>query len=148
MPTYPFQRRRFWGPDKPKAAHAEYHTAHPLLGQKIPLAGVENEVRYQAHIETDSPAWLPDHEVMGNVVVPGAAYVEMALNVAEANPVVDLTFENPLQVNGRTSLQTVVRAGQEGRKTIETFSSSADGTSWNRNFSAAITDGETGTPER
>jgi len=39
LPTYPFERRRFWGPDKPRAAHAAHHTAHPLLGGNISLAG-------------------------------------------------------------------------------------------------------------
>ncbi|MEQ8835904.1 MAG: type I polyketide synthase, partial [Lacipirellulaceae bacterium] len=78
LPTYPFQRRRFWGPDKPRAFHAEFHTAHPLLGSKVSLAGIKDETRYESFIEPDSPPWLPDHEVMGHTVVPGAAYVEMA----------------------------------------------------------------------
>ncbi|MEC8336774.1 MAG: type I polyketide synthase, partial [Planctomycetota bacterium] len=47
LPTYPFQRRRFWGPDKPSAFHAEYHTSHPLLGGDVALAGVENERRFE-----------------------------------------------------------------------------------------------------
>ena len=63
LPTYPFQRRRFWGPAKPRAAHSDFHTAHPLLGGKLSLAGSENESRYESYIEPDSPAWLPDHEV-------------------------------------------------------------------------------------
>ena len=71
LPTYPFQRRRFWGPPKPKAFHAAAHTAHPLLGGKVSLAGLNDEVRYEAFVETDSPAWLPDHEVMGENGLPG-----------------------------------------------------------------------------
>ena len=55
LPTYPFQRRRFWGPDKPRAFHAEFHTAHPLLGGQVSLAGVANESRYEGFIEPDSP---------------------------------------------------------------------------------------------
>ena len=65
LPTYPFQRRRFWGPDKPRALHAEFHTAHPLLGSKVSLAGIKDATRYESFIEPDSPPWLPDHEVMG-----------------------------------------------------------------------------------
>ena len=71
LPTYPFQRQRFWGPDKPRAAHAAHHTAHPLLGGSVGLAGVTNETRFESHVDVDSPAWLPDHQLMGSVVLPG-----------------------------------------------------------------------------
>ena len=137
LPTYPFQRRRFWGPDKPRAFHAEYHTAHPLLGGAVSLAGVENESRYESFIETDSPPWLPDHEVMGNVVLPGAAYVEMALAAAGSDQVEDVVFEQPLRPTSRTSLQTIVRKSEEHR-TIEVFSSPAGAKTWTRNFTGKI----------
>lgn len=138
LPTYPFQRRRFWGPDKPRAFHAQYHTAHPLLGSPVSLAGVKQETRYESFIEPDSPPWLPDHEVMGNIVLPGAAFVEMAIAAAGSDEIVDLVFEQPLRPTGRTALQTVVVAGDDGRKTIETYSSVADGNQWTRNFTANI----------
>ena len=143
LPTYPFQRRRFWGPDKPRAMHAAHHTAHPLLGGEISLAGAANEKRYESFIDVDSPSWLPDHQVMGSIVMPGAAYVEMALSAAGSDAVADITFEHPLRPNSRTALQTVVRtasAEAEEKASIETFSSAASdvngSTSWARNFSA------------
>ena len=137
LPTYPFQRRRFWGPDKPRAFHAQFHTAHPLLGGEVSLAGVENESRYESFIEMDSPPWLPDHEVMGNVVLPGAAYVEMALAAAKADQIEDIAFEHPLRPTSRTCLQTIVRKSAEQR-TIEVFSSPSESTSWTRNFTGKI----------
>ena len=107
LPTYPFQRRRFWGPDKPRAAHSEYHTAHPLLGSKISLAGAGDEVRYESFIDTDSPAWLPDHSVMDAVVLPGAALIEMAIEAASGRAIENVVFEQPIRPSGRTALQTV-----------------------------------------
>ncbi len=65
----------------------EYHTAHPLLGSPVSLAGVEKESRFESFIEPDSPPWLPDHEVMGNIVLPGAAYVEMAIAAAGSDQI-------------------------------------------------------------
>ncbi len=138
LPTYPFQRRRFWGPDKPRAFHAEYHTAHPLLGSPVRLAGMEDETRYESFVAPDSPAWLPDHEVMGNTVLPGAAYVEMAIAAAGSEPVSDLVFEQPLRPGSRTTLQTIVRVDTDGRKTIETYSSPVHDAEWTRNFSGKI----------
>ncbi len=146
LPTYPFQRRRFWGPDKPRAFHAEYHTAHPLLGSKVSLAGLEKETRYESFVEPDSPPWLPDHEVMGNVVLPGAAFVEMAIAAAGSDQIEDLVFEQPLRPTSRTALQTVIRTGDEHSKNLETYSCSAEATGWIRNFSAKIVTATSGRP--
>ncbi|MGI9430247.1 MAG: type I polyketide synthase, partial [Bythopirellula sp.] len=140
LPTYPFQRRRFWGPDKPRAAHAEFHTAHPLLGRKIALAGITSEIRYESFIEPDSPPWLADHRVMGDVVMPGAAWVEMAGVAAQGGAVSQITFEQPLRPAARTALQTIVRKGENGAQQIEIHSTKADDTNWTRHFSATIAD--------
>lgn len=146
LPTYPFHRRRFWGPDKPRAFHAEYHTAHPLLGSKLQLAGTEGETRYESFIDTDSPSWLPDHEVLNAVVLPGAAYVEIAIELAadRGTSVVEATFEQPLRPTGRTAIQTIVRKtkNDDGTETqsLETHSSPANASQWTRNFSAKLAD--------
>ena len=147
LPTYPFQRRRFWGPDKPGAFHSEHHTAHPLLGSPVSLAGVESESRFESFIEPDSPPWLPDHEVMGNIVMPGAAYVEMAIAAAGSDQITNVVFEQPLRPTSRTALQTIVRSTEENQKTIETFSSPAGSTTWTRNFAARIVAAENSRPD-
>ncbi|MEM9352733.1 MAG: SDR family NAD(P)-dependent oxidoreductase [Planctomycetota bacterium] len=139
LPTYPFQRRRFWGPDKPRAAHAEFHTAHPLLGAEVSLAGVSNETRYEGFVEPDGPPWLPDHRVMGNTVVPGAAYLEMALAAADSGSgaVAQAVFEQPLTPTSRTALQTVLKT-VDGERRLECYSSAANSGAWNRHFTATL----------
>ena len=138
LPTYPFQRRRFWGPDKPRADHAEFHTAHPLLGQKISLAGVNNETRYESYVEPDSPPWLPDHQVMEQTVLPGAAFVEMGIAAAAGFPasLSQVIFEQPLRPAHRTPIQTIVRES-DATTTIESYSA-ADGGNWSRHFTAEL----------
>ncbi|MCA9111230.1 MAG: SDR family NAD(P)-dependent oxidoreductase, partial [Planctomycetaceae bacterium] len=147
LPTYPFQRRKFWGPDKPRAAHAEFHTAHPLLGQKMSLAGKGTEKRYESFIEPDSPPWLPDHEVMGRVVVPGAAFVEMALQAAAGSSINNIRFEQPLQPTSRTQMQTVIRQEDGEGQSIEVFSVSDSASEWTRHFSCQIDEGPLTSPE-
>ena len=144
LPTYPFQRRRFWGPDKPRAFHAEYHTAHPLLGSPISMAGVDDEKRFESFVDVDSPAWMPDHEVMGATVMPGAGFIEMAIEIAQTvagnnAAIKNLAFEQPLRPAGRTALQTVIRSTE---KRIETFSQAADSDNWVRHFTAEIANDE------
>ena len=147
LPTYPFQRRRFWGPDKPSSLHAEIHTAHPLLGRKVSLAGVQNEVRYESSVESDSPPWMSDHEVMGRVVVPGAAYIEMALVAAGSRAVESFAFESPLQLDARMRLQTAVRRNDDDRDAIEIFAAPASHDQWTRHATATFAQPTASPPE-
>lgn len=137
LPTYPFQRRRFWGPDKPRAFHAAYHTAHPLLGSPVSLAGNTDERRFESFIDVDSPAWLGDHQVINGSVLPGAAFIEMAIAAAGSDQIEDIVFEQPLRPQARTALQTVIRKSTE-QHTIETYSSPAVSQQWTRNFRAKL----------
>lgn len=137
LPTYPFQRRRFWGPPTPQAEHAAKHTEHPLLGGQRLLAAMPKESRFESWISAEEPSWLTDHRVVDDVVVPGAAFVELALAAAPKGELRSLSFERPLRVTRRTRLQTVVRTDEEQKKSIELYAL-ADGTShWNRHFSAS-----------
>lgn len=140
LPTYPFQRRRFWGPDKPRAFHAQFHSAHPLLGGKVALAGDTKETRFASFIEPDGPAWLPDHEVMGHTVMPGAAFVEMALAAAGGLPLKDLAFERPLQPASRTAMQTIVKQADQGGTSIQVYSSPVGEDTWTRHFTCKCDD--------
>ncbi len=139
LPTYTFQRKRFWGPPIPGGVNVAKNTTHPLLGEKRLLAGVQHEQRYEKWVAPDQPHWLQDHAVFGDIVFPGAAYVEMALAACGGNVALEkLAFEVPLQMHEPASLQSVVRRGGE-QETIEIHSMPASTPQWTRNCSATIT---------
>ena len=78
-----------------------------------------------------SPAWVADHVVMGTVVVPGTAFVELALHVADqlqCDVVEELVMESPLVFpeEGAVQVQVTVEApdDDEGRRTVKVFSRS------------------------
>lgn len=76
LPSYPWQRERHWLPATSEGYRLiERQRIHPLLGWplKDAVAGWENI------LDTRTQHWLADHCVGGAVVLPGAAYVEMAL---------------------------------------------------------------------
>ena len=86
LPTYPFEHQRCWndfdsdiGQWTADAAGgaAPDMAAHPLLGHRLDVAG--KEIVFQTALRGDSPAYLADHCVFDNVVVPAAALAEMAL---------------------------------------------------------------------
>jgi acyl transferase domain-containing protein/NADPH:quinone reductase-like Zn-dependent oxidoreductase len=82
LPTYPFQRERFWF----QAATAisvprGRDTGHPLLGTELRFAGAERVYELRATLAT--PAFLRHHRVSGRVVMPAAAYLETLLAAAQ-----------------------------------------------------------------
>lgn len=99
LPTYPFQRRRFWpktsgtsgiaGIDGPGAG------ASGIVGSAKDLASGDSV--YTSRLSVKSQPWLSDHVIYGTVVVPGATYAAMAL-AAVGTParVRDVFFYEPI----------------------------------------------------
>ncbi|MFI1867537.1 type I polyketide synthase [Streptomyces jumonjinensis] len=81
LPTYPWQRERYWiAAPGPAAAVAGPSTA-PLLGSRLDLAD-EGGVRFDSLAGVSTLPWLRDHRVFGSLVLPGVAYLEMAFAAA------------------------------------------------------------------
>lgn len=112
LPSYPWQRQRYWldqlagsraEPSPPRAAGG-----HPLLGERIDTAVCPTQdercVLWEMDWNAHDPAYLTDHRVQGEAVLPGAACLEMAHAAGlELFPGVDLvvsdvTFEQVLKL--------------------------------------------------
>ena len=101
LPTYPFQRQSYWlhaaaGPgDLPAAGLAE--AAHPLLAAATELP--DGTVLLTGRLSADAAGWLPDHAVLGTVILPGTALADLALhaaNQAGTSHLAELTLQAPL----------------------------------------------------
>ncbi len=148
LPTYPFQRKRYWGAETPTASRAERGLTHPLLGEKLKLAAAQDEVRFENHMRPDKPNWLSDHQVFGDIVFPGAAYVEMGLAAtAGKRALQDVVFETPLRLSQAVNVQTIVHGAANQPRTIELYSSLDEAANWTRNFSANVSTAESTLPE-
>ncbi|MEU4626382.1 SDR family NAD(P)-dependent oxidoreductase [Actinoplanes sp. NPDC023801] len=118
LPTYAFQSRRFW----PRAAEGAgtvtvagmNATEHPLIGVAVPVAGAD-EVLLTGRLSLGTHPWLAGHNVWGRVVVPGTAFVDMALRAAQqvgGGRIDELTVEAPLilPATGAVQVQVLVTA--------------------------------------
>jgi acyl transferase domain-containing protein/acyl carrier protein len=75
LPTYPFQRRRFW--PKTSGIALDGPVGSGILGSAKDLASGDSV--YTSRLSVKSQPWLSDHVIYGTVVVPGATYAAMAL---------------------------------------------------------------------
>jgi phthiocerol/phenolphthiocerol synthesis type-I polyketide synthase C len=79
LPNYPWQRERHWHPQSSEAySLLTRHRVHPLLGWRLR----EAEAAWENTLDPIVLPYLADHRVAGAVVLPAAAYVEMALAAA------------------------------------------------------------------
>jgi len=79
LPNYPWQRERHWHAVSPESyQRLNRNRVHPLLGYRLH----EIEWGWESHVDTQLCPTLADHVIGEAIVMPGTAYVEMALAAA------------------------------------------------------------------
>ncbi|MGW7298175.1 type I polyketide synthase [Streptomyces sp. NPDC054829] len=151
LPTYAFQRSRHWLDAEPVtadlAAAGLAAGDHPLLAAGTALAGGDGYL-LTGRLSLSTHPWLADHAVSGTAVLPGTAFLELALLAAErvGCPAVDeLTLEAPLALpeQGAVHVQVTVGApGEDGGREVSVHTRPDDATDdepWTRHAVGRLT---------
>ena len=149
LPTYAFQRRRFWLPTesvgpRDTASLGLAGAEHALLGAVVerPDSG---GVVLTGRLSTAAQPWLADHAVTGTVLFPGAGFVELTLRAGDevGCPVIEeLTLSAPLPLpnTGAVRVQVVVdAAGESGSRAVAVYSQA--GSEWVLHAQGVLSEG-------
>ncbi|WP_424217639.1 SDR family NAD(P)-dependent oxidoreductase (plasmid) [Streptomyces sp. BI20] len=158
LPTYPFRRRRLWLTDTPGGAGdardlGQSPAGHPLLGASLAPADTDT-LTLTGRLAPDTHPWLADHAVAGTVLVPGSAFVELAVAAGDRvglGRLAELTLERPLTLppHGAVHLQVGVGAPDaEGRRALTVHARpEGDEGPWTRHAGGLLAVAEAPEPE-
>ncbi|WP_442800066.1 SDR family NAD(P)-dependent oxidoreductase [Nocardia sp. NBC_01730] len=140
LPTYAFQRRRFWLP--PNNDVPQSSTEHPILTGVVRLAG-SDEWLFTGRFSLRTHPWIADHMAHGVVVVPGVLLLEFLLAAGGrigCEVVEEIIVQSPIRPgDDEVELQVLVRAADElGRRQFEFFYRKSPDAEWAPNATGAL----------
>ncbi|MBV9066417.1 MAG: acyltransferase domain-containing protein, partial [Methylobacteriaceae bacterium] len=118
LPVYPWQRKPYnlaetiesTGLTSPRPWHS-------LIGARL----APDRLEWNAQVDPQLVPELADHKIEGTVLLPGSAFVEMALAVARSwsetdeAAIADLDIQQPMHFTGEMSREVLCRVSQETR---------------------------------
>ncbi|MEU2038836.1 HAD-IIIC family phosphatase [Nocardia niwae] len=115
LPTYAFDRRRFWteSASEDAAALGLQSAGHPFVGAVVPHPD-SGGVTLTGRISLRTHPWLAEHAAPGAVLLPGTGLVELAIRAGDevaAGDVRELVLHAPLVVPADAAVQIQVVAG-------------------------------------
>jgi acyl transferase domain-containing protein/NADPH:quinone reductase-like Zn-dependent oxidoreductase len=148
LPGYPWQRKRYWIRLRPTRSLVLPEAGHPMLGHRIPLAGLEAEI-FEASSDK-AQTWLIDHRIFGRLLLPAAAVLEtfaVAAGTVLGLPqrqLAGFAMHRPLILpepgEGQARWQIVVKRFEEGKAELEWHQAiceaNGDVSAWHRIASA------------
>ncbi|WP_302479522.1 polyketide synthase dehydratase domain-containing protein, partial [Streptomyces sp. 8P21H-1] len=154
LPTYAFQHERYWPVPSPSAAgdveSAGLRAAgHPLLSAAVELSD-SGGLLLTTRLSLRTHPWLAEHVVMGNALLPGTAFVELAVRAGDevgCERVEELTLAAPLILPEQGGVQLHLHVGPAdtaGRRTLTARSrpEGAEDLPWTEHATGVLAPGE------
>ncbi|MEU7751228.1 type I polyketide synthase [Micromonospora sp. NPDC049171] len=145
LPTYAFQRERYWLPKATAADPAALGlgaAGHPLLGAAVSMADGGGVV-LTGRVSRSAQSWLAEHEIGGRVLVPGTALVEMAIRAGDEagyDQLDELTLREPMLVPDGGALQVQVVVDGAGQVRVHSRPDATGDRPWTLHATGTLTE--------
>ncbi|QNP76141.1 SDR family NAD(P)-dependent oxidoreductase [Streptomyces roseirectus] len=144
LPTYAFQHQRYWlAPTRLRDTDPDTALRHPMLHSATLLPG-SGRLLCTGRLSLREHPWLADHGVAGTVLLPGAAFVELAIQAGDqvdCGRVDELVLEAPLLLDqdGETRLHLELGAPDDaGRRTLSVHARARGEERWTRHATGTL----------
>jgi acyl transferase domain-containing protein len=148
LPSYPFQRERYWalaGPAPAARTPATPTLLHPLLGVEVAQSLTPDRL-FETRLSVARLPYLQDHCILGALLLPSPAHMEMALAAAErvlgagAIELRDFVVHQALSLDADATVTTqlVLSPPVDGVAELRIASFDAEERAWNTHASARV----------
>ena len=157
LPTYAFQRRRYWPGPRPASTTGDLaalglgSAGHPLLGARIASATAGTTL-FTGALSTAAQPWLTDHAVLDTVLFPGTGFLELALwagGQTGCHHLEELTLAAPLLVPDDAPVQLQITLGpadDTGYRALSVHSRTAPDGPWTAHAEGTVRPGAPDVP--
>jgi len=126
LPTYPFQRDRYWVEPEEPTASPTAPSSHLNGPVRIPPGG---DLGFSLALNSTTPAYVRDHRIFNTVIFPGSGYLDLIVEAAQALGyaacrITDFEIFEALVLpeEQQFSVQIVLRPQENGQASFEVFS--------------------------
>ncbi|WP_331001412.1 SDR family NAD(P)-dependent oxidoreductase [Nostoc sp. WHI] len=143
LPTYPFQRERYW------LANSEFSLAeiktklHPFISDFKKLA--TGEIIFEGDIKADNPGYLEEHKVFEKILFPATGFIEAILAASQKIFADNLVIIQNVSIHqglllsqSQTILQMIFKPKKSSGYGFEIFSSNSSQDNWILHVSGEI----------
>ncbi|MEA5529167.1 type I polyketide synthase [Dolichospermum sp. UHCC 0684] len=135
LPTYPFQRERYWL-SNPQFFVSDIKTKlHPFIHEVKKLA--TGEIIVEGEISSEYPDYLEGHKVFGKILFPATGFIETILVASRQIFTDDLAIIQNVAIHqglvlsqSQTKLQLIFKSKKSSGYSFEIFSSDSAKDSW------------------
>ncbi|MDX3645849.1 type I polyketide synthase, partial [Streptomyces sp. MB09-02B] len=150
LPTYPFQRARYWPDPRPAGSTGDLSalglrpTGHPLVGARVTSA-TDGTTLFTGELSTTAQPWLTDHAVLDTALFPGTGFVELALWAGrrlDCPHLDELTLAAPLLIPADAPVQLQVTVGppdDTGHRALTVHSRTEPDETWTAHAEGTLT---------
>jgi acyl transferase domain-containing protein/acyl carrier protein len=145
LPTYAYQRQRYWANFAGSSATTPRRSLRPLLDERLRSPLVQGHV-FQSRIGRLAPPYLDEHRIFGAPLFPATGFLELGLAAAAetfggapALEAVQIIEPLPLPEEGEATVQLSIATPVDGAAELRVFSLADDATdSWKLHATAQL----------